>query len=239
MADGPAGAAWADWRRYWTFDARTAAGLALAWLAELAFAQLLGRGHISLPRPGMLVQSAMCLAIFAVLFSLVPVRRWAGRLPRPHQVAIGAIFFLVVAGQLSTVSRGTFPFPAWTMYGKPESPPRLEYYRYRGVDSQGKTVSVDPAKVLGFVNVAEIASHVREIAHAARHAPGDPKREHGRARLHDLLVTVAKAYDLKHPEAPLRSLEFLWYSWDYHNDLADSVVPEPLLKIDLPEGAAK
>ena len=239
MADAATGASLSPWRSYWAFDRRTAMRLGVAWLAELAFAQLAGRGHVGLPRPGMLVQSGMCLALFGLLFAFVPVRSWASRLPRPHQIAIGTFFFLVVAGQLATTSRHTFPFPAWTMYGKAESPPRLEYYRYRGIDARGNEVSIDPATVLAFVNVAEIASHVRAIARDARLDPTDPKREPGRAHLHDLLQTVARAYGLKHPDAPLRSLEFLWYSWDYHNVPAESVVPEPLLKIDLPEGAAK
>ncbi|MGH7497934.1 MAG: hypothetical protein ACREL3_03675 [Gemmatimonadales bacterium] len=239
MAEGAAGAMRPHWRSYLEFDRRTAVGLGVTWVAELAFAQLAGRGHVGIPRPGMIVQSAGCLVLFGLLFSFVPVRSWASRLPRPHQIAIGVVFFLIVAGQLATVSRHTFPFPAWTMYGKAESPPRLEYYRYRGIDALGKEVSVDPAQVLGFVNVAEIASHVRAIARAARLAPDDPAREPGRAKLHDLLQTIARAYDLKHPGAPLRSLQFLWYSWDYHKVPADSVVPEPLLTIDLSDGAAK
>ncbi len=104
------------------------------------------------------------------------------------------------------------------MYGKQESPDRLEYYRYRGVDSNGQDVNVDPAEVLGFVNVAEIASHVRFIARDARLPEGDPKRVDADKKLHDLLVTVGKPMRSSIPTLRSGSLEFLWYSWDYHND---------------------
>ena len=116
-------------------------------------------------------------SIVGLLFSLTPVRRWlAATVHAAHRLVIVVFFFLAVAGQLSDGQSRTFPFPAWTMYGKPESPDRLEYYRYHGVDANGQDVNVDPADVLGFVNVAEIASRVRFIARDARLPQGDPKR---------------------------------------------------------------
>jgi hypothetical protein len=225
-------------QRLWVFDARAYA-MATGWMvAALVLAQLIKKGF-RIPAVGTVLEALVLLGYILILFSLAPLRRWFSALPRPHRLVLVVFFFLAVTGQLTTDNRKTFPFPAWTMYGKQESPDRLEYYRYRGVDANGHTVNVDPADVLGFVNVAEIASRVRFIARDARLPEGDPSREAAQKRLRDLLMTIARAYALKHPDAPLRSLEFLWYSWDYHNRPAADVVPEPMLKIELPEGGAR
>ena len=224
--------------RLWVFDAGTYAR-ATGWIvAALALAQLIKKG-LRIPAVGTVLEAGLLLLLVAILFSLTPVRRWFAALPRPHRLVVVGFFFLVVMGQLTTDNRKTFPFPAWTMYGKQESPDRLEYYRYRGIDANGHQVNVDPADVLGFVNVAEIASHVRFIARDSRLPEGDPKREVARKKLNDLLLTIANAYALKHRDAPLRSLEFLWYSWDYHNRPAADVVPEPMLKVELPVGGVR
>jgi hypothetical protein len=224
--------------RVWVFDLGTYARVGGYVVAALAVAQVIKKGF-RLPHPGTLVEAAGYLLLFAVLFSLAPVRRWFSAIPRTHQLVVMGFFFLVVTGQLTTDSRKTFPFPAWTMYGKQESPARLEYYRYRGIDAGGREVNVDPADVLGFVNVAEIASHVRFIARDSRLPEGDPKREPNRRKLNELLQAIATGYNLKHPEAQLRSLEFLWYSWDYLKVPAGDVVPERMLEIEIPEGGAK
>jgi hypothetical protein len=236
VADGTAESV--NRERLWVFDAGTYAR-ATAWiLAALVLAQLIKKG-LRIPAAGTIMEAAVLLFYVALLFSLTPIRRWFSALPRPHRLVIVAFFFLAVTGQLATDNRKTFPFPAWTMYGKQESPDRLEYYRYHGVDANGRDVNVDPADVLGFVNVAEIASRVRFIARDARLPEGDPKRVVADKKLHDLLVTIGRAYALKHPDAPLRSLEFLWYSWDFHYRPAADVVPEPMLEVELPEGGAR
>ena len=219
--------------RLWVFDPGTYARAAGWMIAALATAQVIRKG-LRVPASGTIMEAFLLLLLIATLFSLTPVRRWFSALPRPHRLVMVGFFFLTVTGQLTTDNRKTFPFPAWTMYGKQESPDRLEYYRYRGIDANGREINVDPADVLGFVNVAEIASRVRFIARDARLPSSDPKGELNQRRLHDLLVTIARAYDLKHPDAPLRSLEFLWYSWDYHKVPASDVVPEPMMKVEMP-----
>lgn len=224
--------------RLWVFDVGTYARVLGYIVAALAVAQVIKKGF-RIPHPGTVVEASAYLFLFAVLFSLAPVRRWFSAIPRTHQLVVMGFFFLVVIGQLTTDNRKTFPFPAWTMYGKQESPERLEYYRYRGVDAAGREVNVDPADILGFVNVAEIASHVRFIARDSRLPEGDPRREPNQRKLHELLSAIAKGYNLKHPDAPLRTLEFLWYSWEYLKVPASDVVPEPMLKIEIPEGGAK
>ena len=224
--------------RLWVVDLATYGRVAAYVLAALAVSQLVKSG-LGVPHPGTLVEAAGYLLLFGVLLSLAPIRRWLSAIPHLHRLVIVWFFFCVLVGQLTYDNRKTFPFPAWMMYGKPEVRERLEYYRYRGVDVGGREVNVDPADVLGFVNVAEIASHVRYIARDSRLPEGHPKRDVNRERLKDLLMTIARGYNLKHPDAPLRSLELLWYSWDYRHDPPEAVAPEAMLKIAIPEGGAK
>ena len=95
---------------------------ATAWIfAALVLAQLIKKG-LRIPAVGTIVEAAVLLFYVALLFSLTPVRRWFSALPRPHRLVIVVFFFLAVTGQLTTDNRKTFPFPAWTMYGKQESP---------------------------------------------------------------------------------------------------------------------
>jgi hypothetical protein len=236
VADGTGGSSGRE--RLWVIDAGTYAR-ATGWIiAALAIGHVIKKGF-RIPAVGTVLEAATLLVLVIILFSLTPVRRWFDALPRPHRLVLVGFFFLVVTGQLTTDNRKTFPFPAWTMYGKQESPDRLEYYRYHGVDRNGHDVNVDPADVLGFVNVAEIASRVRFIARDARLPEGDPKRAVAQTKLHELLESIGRGYAVKHPDAPLRSLQFLWYSWDYHNRPASDVVPEPMLKVEWPDGGAR
>jgi hypothetical protein len=227
--------------RWWVVDPATYGRVVAYVLAALAVSQLVKSG-LGVPHPGILVESVGYLLFFGLVLSLTPVRRWLSAIPRPHRLVIVWFSFCVLVGQLTYDNRKTFPFPAWMMYGKAERQEQrgvLEYYRYRGVDASGHEVNVDPAHVLGFVNVAEIASHVRFIARDSRLPEGHPKRDVNRGRLNDLLLTIARGYNLKHPDAPLRSLEFLWYSWDYKHGPSETIVPEPMLKVEIPEGGAK
>lgn len=209
------------------------------WIALALIAAQAVKGRAALPNPGTALEAACHVVLFCLLLSFTPFVRWMSSIPSSHRAIVTWFFFCVMVGQLAYDNRRTFPFPAWMMYGKQEVRERLEYYRYRGIDAQGREVNVDPAKVLKFANVAEIASHVRYIARDARLPEGHPKSAINRKRLHDLLVTVATGYNQQHPDAPLRSLTFLWYSWDFRHDPPDAVTPEPMLTIDLPEGGAR
>ena len=137
------------------------------------------------------------------------------------------VFVLLMTwGQLVVDSRTTFPFPAWTMYARPEPRSVLEYYRYRGVDAQGREVWVDPAHEFTFVNSAEIASRVKYIGRPATAPDRRPRAgDQARARFGDLLTAIATSYNRSHPDAPLRSLEFMHYAWDYRTGPAAEVGP--------------
>jgi hypothetical protein len=222
----------------WSVEWPTIRRLLGAWALCVVLALLLRRGF-SLPRPTipllvMLVESGVLLFYFIVLLSYEPVRDLLRSIPSPHRTVLAVFFFVLATGQLTLDSRRTFPFPAWTMYGRKESPPTLEYYRYRGVDRLGRAVELDPAKLFQFVNVAEIDSRVKVFGRQASQPPGHPKREAARAQVRDWLGALAAVYNLRHPQAPLRSLEFVRYNWEFRRYPASQVVPETLVRIELP-----
>jgi hypothetical protein len=206
----------------------------IGWAGTLAAAHLVtyGFGH---PRLLMVLESLAYQALFVALFSFEPVGIWIRRIPSPHRTVLVIFIACVTWGQLVVDSRTTFPFTAWTMYARPESRKAVDYFRYRGVDAQGREVAVDPAEEFTFVNSAEIASRVREIGRYAINATDVGKRANARERMHDLLVAMAAAHNRTHPQAPLRSLEMMHYSWDFRAGPATDVVPTSVIRIDVPE----
>jgi hypothetical protein len=226
--------------RVWSLDRQMIPRLLLVWLAAVTVA-LLVRNGVALPRLGkpfaaMLVESVVYLLYFGTLLSVRPVRAYLRAIPSPHRMVLAGFFFLLTTGQLTLMSRRTFPFPAWTMYGRPESPSTLEYYRYHGVDRSGRTMEIDPAKLFTFVNVAEIDSRVKFFARPASSSRDLEAREEARAKVRDWLMAIGTAYNLRNPETPLRSLEFLRYNWEFRRIRASEVPAESVLRVELAPG---
>ena len=229
-------------RPFWSFDRHLAGCLALGWVIALVAAYLVGFGF-RIPRPLMMsvmvAESLAYLALYVGLVSLAPVGDWIRSIPSPHRAVFAGFTFFATWGQLVVNSRTTFPFPAWTMYARAEPRTLVDYYRYRGLDSQGREVAVDPAAEFTFVNSAEIASRVKYIGRDATAPDDSPKRREALAEVRDLLGALAASYNRSHPDAPLRSLEFMHYSWDYRTQPVAEVVPTAVLRIDIPEEPAR
>jgi hypothetical protein len=223
--------------RAWSFDRHLVAGLVPLWGLTVVAAHLTSQGF-GKPRPLLLVEGLIYLALYGALLCFAPVRAWIRAIPSSHRAVLAAFVLLATWGQLVVDSRTTFPFPAWTMYARPEPRSLLEYYRYRGVDVRGHEVWVDPADELTFVNSAEIASRVKYIGRPATSPTANPRRDAARARVRDLLGAIAAGYNRSHPDAPLRSLEFMHYTMDYRNQTQASG-PESVIQIDIPEDPAR
>jgi len=223
--------------RQWSFDGPLVAALVPLWALTVTAAHLTSQGF-GKPRALLLIEGLIYLALYAGLLTFAPVRAWIRAIPAPHRAVLAAFVMLATWGQLVVDSRTTFPFPAWTMYARPEPRSLLEYYRYRGVDVRGHEVWVDPAHELTFVNSAEIASRVKYIGRPATAPTPGPRRDEARARVRDLLAAIAAGYNRSHPDAPLRSLEFVHYTMDYRNQ-TQAGNPESVVQIDIPEGPAR
>jgi len=224
-------------RPTWSLDRRVVPLMLVGWAGTLLAADVFQRG-LRPPTLLMILESVVYLALYLGLLSFAPVREWTSRLPVPHRGVLAVFVFGMTWGQLVVDSRSTFPFTAWTMYARPEINHLVEYYRYRGIDGRGREVWVDPAKEFTFVNSAEIASRVKAIGRPATSANDLAKREEARSKIRDLLQALAAAYNRSHPDAPLRSLEFVRYAWEYGQQPVSEVVPSPVLRIDVGEETA-
>lgn len=224
--------------RSWSLDRRMGARLVMLWALTLVAAHLTSPGF---GKRGLvlLAEGLVYLALYLGLLSFTPIRAWVTAIPSPHRAIMAAFVLLATWGQLVVDSRTTFPFTAWTMYARPERRTLLEYYRYRGMDARGQEVWVDPAEEFTFVNSAEIASRVKYIGRPATSPTADARRDAARAKVRDLLTALAAAYNRSHPDAPLRSLEFMHYAWDYRNQAPADVVPTAILGIEIPVGPAQ
>lgn len=220
----------------WSLDRRLVGPMLLAWGGTFAAAHLLQRG-LRPPTPLMVLESLLYLALYAGLLGFAPVRSWLAAIPSPHRAVVAGFIVFLTWGQLVVDSRTSFPFTAWTMYARPEPRRLIEYYRYRGTDTDGREVWVDPAKLFTFVNSAEIASRVKAIGRPATSARDTLRQEQARARVRDLLGALAVAYNRSHPGAPLRSLEFVHYAWDFDTQPLAEVVPSAVLGLEIPESA--
>lgn len=222
----------------WSLDRRVVARVVPLWLLAVVAAHVVRHGF-GRPHALLVVEALIYLALYVGLLSLPPIRAWVTGIPSPHRAVLAAFVVLVTWGQLVVSSRATFPFTAWTMYARAEPRSLLEYYRYRGMDARGQEVWVDPAKEFTFVNSAEIASRVKYIGRPATSDTDGPRRDQGQAKVRDLLTALATAYNRSHPGAPLRSLEFVHYAWDYRHQPAADVVPSAVLRIDIPKEPAR
>jgi hypothetical protein len=229
-------------QRSWAIDRHIARPMLLGWALLLATAHLTAYGT-GAPRLLMVVESLVYLALYLGLTAFAPVRAWIAGIPAPHRAVLAGFVFCATWGQLVVDSRTTFPFTAWTMYARPEPRGQVDYYRWRGVDAAGHEVWVDPAHEFTFLNSAEIASRVKYIGRAVLAADSTPKAEEtrtrGRAQLHDMLAALGTTYNRSHPDAPLRSLEFVHYGWDFRKQAVQNVAPESVLRIDIPEEASR
>lgn len=225
-------------RPAWSFDRRLAGPLLLGWAGTLAAAHLFQRG-LRPPTLLMILESLAYLALYAGLVSFAPVRSWLRAVLSPHRAVFVGFVACMTWGQLVVNSRATFPFTAWTMYARAEPRRLVEYYRYRGIDARGHEVWVDPAQEFTFVNSAEIASRVKYLGRPATSPKDTPRRAEARARVRDLLGALAAAYNRSHADAPLRSLEFVHFAWEYGTQSLADVVQSPVLHIDIPEGEAR
>ena len=224
--------------RRWSLDRRLAARFIPLWAVTVVAAHLVSQGF-GKPRPLLLIEGLIYLTLYLGLLSFAPVRAWIIAIPSPHRAVVTGFILLATWGQLVVDSRTTFPFPAWTMYARPEPRSLLEYYRYRGVDARGREVWVDPAHEFTFVNSAEIASRVKYIGRPATSPTASPRRDEARGRVRDLLTALAAAYNRSHPDAPLRSLEFMHYARDYRTQDSADISPTSVVQIDIPEGPAR
>ncbi len=179
------------------------------------------------------VEALIYVALFILILSRDAVRPHLGALPRPHRAILTIFFALVLAGHFANDTRATFPFSAWSMYGRPESPDTLEFYRSEGIDRSLRRIVIDESELFPSIGGSAIASKVKRLAGhalAVQHLPNPGPRQR---RLTDWLRAVGDAYNRRHPERPVRAVELLKYSVSLRDRASSGLVARPIWRVEL------
>lgn len=179
------------------------------------------------------LEALIYLAVFSLILSRDAVRPHLDALPRPHRAILAIFFALILAGHFANDTRTTFPFSAWSMYGRPESPNTLEFYRSEGIDGSLRRIVINEAELFPSIAGSAIASKVKRLAAQAlapQHLPGQGPHQR---RLTDWLRAVGDAYNQRHPERPVRAVELLRYSVSLREPRRSGFAVRPIWRVEL------
>jgi hypothetical protein len=179
------------------------------------------------------VEATLYLAVFTLILMRDAPRSHIGALRRPHRALLAIFFALILAGHFANDPRATFPFSAWSMYGRPESPDTLQFYRSEGIDSSRRRVVIDEADLFPPIGGSAIASKVKRLAAQALAAPHPLGRGMPQRRLTEWLHAVGAAYNQRHPERPIRAVELVRYSVNLREPATSGLAARRIWRVEL------
>ena len=181
-----------------------------------------------------MVIEACCYAALAwVVLSRPAVRAYAAALPSPHRRIFGAFFSLLIAGQLVNQPRLTFPFTSWAMYGKPEHPDTLVFYRYEGLDDAQQALVLNPFQLLAPIARAEVASQFKDLARHALSDSDEGARAASGRRLSALLSAVGRIHNDRHPDQRIHAVVLVRCTLDLRDGGRSGIQRERVWRADL------
>ncbi len=179
------------------------------------------------------LEALIYLGAFILILSADAVRPHLGLVPGPHRTLLAIFFALILAGHFAYDTRETFPFSAWTMYGRPESPDTLHFYRSQGIRADLSRVLIDEAELFPSIGGSGLASKAKRLVAQALPSPHRRTREPDRQRLTDWLRAVGEAYNQTHPERPVRAVELLRHSVSLRAADKSGLTAQPIWRVDL------
>lgn len=180
-----------------------------------------------------LVEAACYLALLAGLRTVRPIRTYLQEIPRLHRMILTALFLLLLVGQVVNKPRLTFPFTSWAMYGRPEDPDTLVFYRYEGLDEAQRVVALNPFHLLAPISRAEVASKFKDLASAALSRQDEAARTASQRRLSDLLAAIGRIYNDRHPARPIRSVALVRCTLNRRGGGRSDIQRERVWRVDL------
>lgn len=185
------------------------------------------------------IEAAVYLALLFSFLSIRAVRAYAAKLPAAHRAIFGAFFCLLLVGQLINQPRLTFPFTSWALYGKPEHPDTLVFYRYQGLDEKDKAVPLDLFRLLAPLGRAELASKVKNLSREAFSNEQTARQAAAQQQITALLRTLGTVYNGRHPERPIKSVEMTQCSLGLRDQGHAVVREETIWRTELAFAGAK
>ena len=185
------------------------------------------------------IEAGIYLVLFFSFFSVRSIRAYATALPPAHRWIFGTFFCLLLAGQLINQPRLTFPMTSWALYGKPEHPGTLVFYRYQGFDERGEEVALDPFRLLAPLSRAELASKIKNLSRQAFSNQQTARQAAAQQQITALLRAAGTVYNGRHPERPVRSVEMIQCSLDWRGQGRAGMRQEPIWRAELTSPGAR
>jgi len=183
-----------------------------------------------------LVEASCYGALLVGLWMVRPIRAYVRAIPRPHRKILAGLFLLLLVGQMVNRPRLTFPFTSWAMYGRPEHPDTLVFYRYEGLDEAQQVIPLNPFRLLAPISRAEVASKFKDLASAALSHPDEGRRAASQRRLSALLAAVGRIHNTRHPDRPIRAVMLVRCTLDLRDGGRSDIQRQRVWRADLTEG---
>jgi hypothetical protein len=119
------------------------------------------------------------------------------------------------------------------MYGRPEHPEVLVFYRCLGIDEEQNKETIDTEEFFHFTDKSTIASKFKKLAARAFMNDNLSQQRKYRKQLTEWLLAIGHIYNYQHPEQPIRSVEL--QKWTLPLDSSDKpkIHRESLIIVDL------
>ena len=180
-----------------------------------------------------LIEFSIYLVLITAFFLLPPIHTYFMNLPRPHQCIMATLIVLLLVGQFINDPRLTFPFTSWAMYGRPEHPETLVFYRFQVFDDKQNKIDIDPEDLLSPVGKAAVASKFKNLVRAAFSNEDEAKQKKNQKQLKELLLAVGEIYNRRYPEYPIRSVELIQCSLNLRDRGKSDIHRKSLWRVDL------
>jgi hypothetical protein len=136
-----------------------------------------------------------------------PLRQVLAALPRPQQCFLLCLTALLLATQIVSKPRGTFPFIPWMMYSErlAEPPPYLEYV---GICGDGREVVIPAAYVFRSLH-RTVYWRLWELWEASQSAEGDERRAELERKFRSLLAALVERFNAQNPQIDVQRVRLV------------------------------
>jgi hypothetical protein len=125
-----------------------------------------------------------------------------------YQVFLAGLVVAMVGAQLSDGGKRTFPFVVWSMYTRPaDGDP--QFYDYSAVSQDGREMPLDVFRVSRTLSF-RLMFPLRDMARKIEWAGEGSQRRAMIADYETILRAVARMYNRRHPDDPIRTI-YVWH----------------------------
>jgi len=158
----------------------------------------------SLRITGQAVAIILALRLFCVW---PPMVRWFGTMPIPHRCVLGFLLWGVVAGHFTISASAYYPFVAWEIFSFADERDPVTCQQFMATTASGKQTRLIMEQF--FPSVVQMDSLE------------DP-RHFKPETIERLARVLAKAYNARHPEDPVRRIDLVKLSVPLHPSPGDT-----------------